>query len=307
MCRTWRFLLVLLACAGALPAASILTCSFDGGPYSSIGCYNSPAAYTIETVDWLTALGSANQGAHHTVAEKPETYWNYKTPDGLTVSLTLGPPGVYQGTADTLLRVDNFYKYYDQSTGTWKTYNAVGSPYGNYSIYMGMFDSKPDANAGTPGDHLVGTSGGKGPLEIQFDRGINGIMFRISTPTSGDVNATIAAYAVPNPTASDTPIATYSIKATNAGGYCASLGSSTPVPCNVAPYIGIEGRPGDIRSVVITTGSGVYISTLYLDDARHTTEVPGNTSAVPEPGTWVLLSGSLMALGVAVRRRQPLS
>jgi hypothetical protein len=287
----------LVACATRLSAVPVLTCSTNGGPFTSVGCYTSPSFSTLgtlESVDWQTALGPANQPAYNTTLNGP---WTYTTPEGLTIGLTRGPG--YQGTSDTLLRVDNFYRFFDNSTGTWRpfncpTYICVGNPYGSYNTYMGKFDAPPDAGAGLPGDHLVSTNGNRGPLEIQFSEGIGGVKFRISTPTTGDVNATIAAYSVQNPTQFDTPIMTYTIKAVNAAGLCATLdnGFAAPQPCNVAPFLGIEGRPGDIRSVAISTtdNGGLYISSLYIDE-------------VPEPGTLALFGSALVGLGVAARRR----
>jgi hypothetical protein len=217
----------------------------------------------------------------------------YQTPgQDLNVGLTL--PFNYAGGTQKLFRTDNFGMYFDQVSGQWKSYNSFGSPYANYNSYMGMFNAPPNAGAGSPGDHLIGSLSGLGAIELQFDRGIDGIMFRISTPTSGDVNATINAYAVANPTNLDTPIMTYRINATNAAGLCNSLAISftTPVPCNVAPWIGVEGGNGQIRSVIVSsTDTATYIGDLYFQDF----------SDAPEPGTLVLL-GSALALAAGWKR-----
>lgn len=289
MLRILRCVVLSAAVAASLSASTVLTCSFNGGPFSGAGCYNSPALFTTSSTDWLAALGAANQPAH-TVASGP---WQFTDTNGVTVGLTTGPA---LGATDTLLRADNFTRYFDSGTGTWRPYNAPGSPYIAYAAVQSFFDAPPDVGAGFPGDHLVSTNGQPGPLEIQFSQGINGVMFRISTPTSTDVVATIAAYSQANPTAFDTPISTYSINATNAAGTCVSLGNNPPVPCNVAPYIGIEGIPGNIRSVVISTpdNAGMYIGSLYLDY---------DSTGIPEPGTFALFGGALIALVAAVRHR----
>jgi hypothetical protein len=296
MRRVWQFILLVGGLAGSVSATSILTCNFNGangGALQSTGCYggtSSPLTFnTLETVDWQTALGTADQtGAPYT----------YTTPtQNLGIALSV-PAG------DSLLRADNFYRYYDTNTGLWKAYNATGSPYAAYNIYEGMFNAQstnPSNPAiGSPGDHLLGTNGSTAPLTINFDRGISGVEFRISTPTTGDVNATLYAYSVTNPTAGDTPLFSYTINATNAAGLCAGLESRPPHPCNTAPYIGIDGGNGQIRSVVVSTTdtAGMYIDSLFLDDAQPT----GTDS--PEPATFVLFGGALAGLAVIARRKR---
>jgi len=278
--------------AHVLSASSVLTCSFSAsGPLGSTGCYTAPFN-VIETVDLQTAYGTAGTPAYSPLTSGA---WNYYTPgQGLLVSLTL--PYNYSGDTQTLARFDNFVTYYDATAGYWKGAGSFGSPYYGYGIYQGMFDSQPNASAGTPGDHLIGSGAGLGAIEMDFARGISGVMFRISTPTTGDVNATISAYAVEHPTALDVPIMVYRINATNAAGVCASLnnGSHAPVPCNVAPWIGIEGGNNQIRSVIVSSADrSTYISNFYLDD----------TDTAPEPATFALFGSALMGLVVVAKRR----
>src|SRR5262245_31402788 len=200
MRRVWQYILLAGMAAGTLSANGVLSCSFNNGPFTTSGCYTSPSFSVIESFDWQTALGPANQGPYNPILNGA---WTYTTPDDLTVGLTLGPN--FAGSNNELLRVDNFYRYFDSGSGMWKAYNAPFSPYAGYNSFQGMFDAPPDGGAGSPGEHLIHANGN--PLEIQFSRGISDIMFRISTPTSSDVQATLAAYAVMNPTASDVPIA----------------------------------------------------------------------------------------------------
>jgi hypothetical protein len=56
----------------------------------------------------------------------------------------------------------------------------------------------------------------------------------------------------------------------NASGSCSTLANSPPVPCNLAPYIGVKGGNGNIRSIVISTTdtAGLLIDTLYLDETQ---------------------------------------
>ena len=168
----------------------------------------------------------------------------------------------------------------------------------NYHIAQSFFDAPPDSGAGIPGDHLLSYENNAGkPLEMQFSQGINGIMFRISTPTTMDVDATIKAYTQMNPGVNDTPIMTYSIHATNSGGTCATLANNPPQPCNTAQYLGIEGLPANIKSVVISSPdmAGFYIGTLYFDTSA--------LGEVPEPATFILLGGALVGI-VAVSRHR---
>src|SRR6266700_3397014 len=134
--RVWRYILLMGVSGGTLSATSVLTCNFNGangGALSSTGCYGGTSApltfNTIETVDWQTALGLANQAPYNPVLAGP---WTYSTPSqALTVGLTL--PYDYQGADNTLVRTDNFVRYLDPGTGLWKSYLATGSPYQNYN------------------------------------------------------------------------------------------------------------------------------------------------------------------------------
>src|SRR5436190_3090778 len=183
MRRLGQKILLFSALAGSLPAATVLTCSFNGNAFTSAGCYTSPTFFTTDSSDWLSALGAANQSPYYLGTAGTKTF---TTGGGLTVGIAEGPG--YAGGIDDLLRVDNFEKYFDSGTNTWRDYNASGSPYMNYHIAQSFFDAPPDSGAGIPGDHLLSYENNAGkPLEMQFSQGINGIMFRISTPTSADV------------------------------------------------------------------------------------------------------------------------
>ncbi len=214
--------------------------------------------------------------------------WNAATPGGLTVGATLAYN--FSGTQTTLARYDNFQMVYD---GTWQF--APFDGYATYQLYAGQFDAASTPGAASPGDHLLYTNHGAGPMELDFSSGINGLLFRISTPTTGDVNATVAVYAVSHPTALDTPIMTYSILATNAAGSCSTLIGNPPVPCNLAPYIGFQGLTG-ARSVIISTTdtAGLLIDSLYLD----------TSVGAPEPGTIFLFGGAFMFLLMKARREK---
>src|SRR4051794_17277805 len=291
MQRAWRYIFLLGGLAGTLPATSVLSCGFNGGALTTSGCYTSTFSFT-ESLDWANAYGSADTVNNPNAVYNPvlNGSWNALTGNGLTVGTTLGPG--YNGTQTTIARVDNFQMVFQD--GSWQFAPFAG--YENYALYGGMFDAQPNAGAGDPGDHLLYTNHGQGPLQLNFSQGVSGAMFRISTPTSGDVNATVMAYSVANPTALDTPIMIYTINATNASGSCATLIGGPPVPCNLAPYIGVQGLNGNIRSIVITSTdtAGLLIDTLYLDES----------TGVPEPGTFGVIGGAVTLLGVLARRQR---
>jgi hypothetical protein len=293
MRTTLKYIVLLAGLAGSLSANSVLSCSLNGGAFTTTGCYSLATFSFTESLDWANAYGSADTATNpNAIYDTSNGPWNAITGNGVTVGATLGPG--YTGTQATIARYDNFQMV--SVDGTWQPAPFAG--YSTYNLYSGMFDAQPDPGAGSPGDHLLFTNHGAGPLELDFSQGISGALFRISTPTSGDTVATVSAYAVAHPTALDVPIITYTIRATNASGSCATLASGPPVPCNLAPYIGIEGGNLNILSLVISTTdpAGLLIDTLYLDESGASTEVP-------EPGTFGYFSAALV-LGVVVRRYQ---
>lgn len=298
----WPLRLVLLFAfilVGNLSATVVLTCGFNGGPLSGSGCYSLPTFSFNETLDWQTAYGSADSGAHSTTYNPVTSggpWLAAATDSGLTVGADFGP--TYSGT-NVISRLDNFALV--NVEGNWVLPFTTGA-YADWQNWAGTFDAAPDAGVGATGDHLLSTSGGMGALELQFSSGISGALFRISNGTTGDVDATVAAYSVLHPIATDVPIMTYTIHATSLdgtapGGNCAGLSNSpTPIPCNTAPYIGIStGGLLNIRSLVISTPSatGVFLDTLYLDDGM----------ATPEPGT-MALTGVVGILAFLGRRRR---
>jgi hypothetical protein len=268
-----------MVCGVGTASASIVTsCAINGGVLATGNCYAFASFSTSETLDWQTAYGTADAGSHSTTYDpyaQGSPWLSAATGSGLTVGATFGAG--YTGDK-TISRVDNFGRVLVD--GVWET-RLQTSTYANWQNYLGMFDAPPDADAGSPGDHLLQTTGGVSALELQFNRGISGIMFRISTGTSGDVNATIAAYAVDNPTGLDTPLTTYTINAhstsgPNPAGTCATLANNPPTVCNTAPYIGVEGLNFNIRSIVISTPdtAGLFIDTLYFNDPLSPTDAP---------------------------------
>jgi hypothetical protein len=302
----WPLRLVLLlafSSIGTLSATVILSCNLNGSALPSGSCYSLQNFSFNETLDWQSAYGTADDTSPNNPNYNPVTsggpWLAALTPSGLQVGSTFGP--TYGGT-NLISRIDNFGLVFNGTDWVFPFDPSVPA-YNNWQNFNGTFDAPVDPNnpnTGPTGDHLLSTSGGTGALELQFSRGISGALFRISNGTSGDVDATIAAYGVLNPSATDIPLMTYTIHATlsgdgsTPGGVCASLYNDPPTPCNTAPYIGITGGGlSNIRSVVISTptASGVYIDTLYLSDAE-----------VPEPSTFVL-TGVVGILAILARRR----
>ncbi len=294
-----RALLLALIIMGTLPAATVLTCGFNGGALSGVGCYSFPTFSFTEYLDWQTAYGDAN-GIHATTYNSVTAGSPWIAPataSGLVVGATFGPG--YSGT-DLISRVDNFGKV--SIGGGWKLATLVPG-YNAWQTYAGTFDTPPNAGTAFPGDHLLSTSGGVGAIELQFNRGISGALFRISTPSSGDVNATVAAYSMKNPTAFDKPLVRYTINAYATGGTFAPGGpcstlfddSITPIPCNNAPYIGIQTGAYNIQSLVISTPdvNGLFIDTLYFSDVLE---------PAPEPTTFALTA--IVGIVAVLGRRQ---
>jgi hypothetical protein len=281
-------LVLLLSCAfvGSLSGTTVLTCGVNGAPLSGSGCYSLANFSFSDTIDWQNTFGTADQNAHNVTTSG---IWQGVTDGGVQVGATFGP--TYSGVKNILLQ-DNFKLVFDGTT--WVL--PFTGPYANYFGYAGTFNAPPNPDAGTPGDHLLTTPGGSGALELQFGTAIQGALFRISTPTSGDVNATVAAYSVINPTSADVPLMTYTINAhatlgtNNPAGTCDALGLVPPIPCNNAPYIGIDTGLLNIRSLVISTpDNGLFIDGVFLDEA-------------PEPGTFAL-TGVVGILAFLGRRR----
>jgi len=291
-----RWLLLIFGLSGLVgnvSASSLLTCSFNGGAYTTSGCYSIAGFAFNDSLDWQDAYGTADY-----VANPNQTYdpiangpWAAVTSGGLGVSSTLAYD--YTPLAHSLSRVDNFQMLYQSGAWNFAAYSGA-----SYALYSGSFSSA-STPGDPPGDHLLYSKHDQGRLELDFLSGISGILFRVSTPQVGDLNATVRAYDVEHPTSSDIPIMTYSILATNASGSCGGLIQTPPVPCDVAPYIGVQGLNGALRSIIITTTdtSGLLIDTLFLDAAA---------SETPEPGTMGLFGVAAMALIFKRNRRKRL-
>ena len=158
------------------------------------------------------------------------------------------------------------------------------------------------------GDHVVGLLHGQAPLLINFDQSIFSVGFYISTKTNADFIATVKVYDHLNPLSSDTPILTYRIDTDGAGGGGDCASEYNGVPCNDAPFLGIDGNsallgtPTSFRSMVISTNdnTGFYIDALYLGTVAGEGN-PGDPS-VPEPASYTLIGGGMILVALATRK-----
>ena len=283
--------LAMLAFSLNLNASNLIACydGVNGDPnvLRAAPCANQVSFSNLATdfLDW-GALGSSQANTYDPSANSNNP-WQAVSNGGITVGLNIGPG--FTGNS-TLIRVDNGFLYFNGSFWT-------PIPVALASMFQGHFDSIPDAQSGTPyGDHLVGFNSAQGPLLIQFSGPLMSVGFNISSKVLLGVDATVKAYSVLNPTSSDIPILSYRVTDTGGGGAsgsCPGLYQSPPVPCNDAPFLGIESASAQIRSILIssTDDRGFYIDSLYL-----------GTEQVPEPAAVLLIGGGLLLLGVVSRK-----
>src|SRR5215813_40093 len=96
-----RWLAVTGILVGSLPANSVLSCSYNGGPFVSTGCRSLSTFSFTESLDWANAYGSADTAINpNTVFNTSAGDWNALTGNGLTVGASLGPS--YSGVQSTL-------------------------------------------------------------------------------------------------------------------------------------------------------------------------------------------------------------
>jgi len=169
------------------------------------------------------------------------------------------------------------------------------------------------------GDHLLGFNVTHDqPLLISFtNQGVDGVAFsvagRSNTQTNGQAAAQmnwlagagttpngifeimVRAYDNVNPNAGAL-LYSYEVEVNSSFGTCTTLSNPTPVPCNDAPVLALNGTKGlfNIRSIVISSSTdslGFFVDELHLDQGA------------PEPAEALLIGSGLIFIGITAKRR----
>lgn len=255
--------------------ASTLSCSQygpDGSTVISKTCVTQSQIFTSDPINWMTALGPANQNP----SAGP---WNTSN-NG--VNITLSSVGLLERAQNTVFAWDG---------SAWTLPDFVAGQ--NVNTFEGHFGA-PGAPTDTPilGDALVGVVG-PSALTINFSAPILSAGFLISSKTLANFTATLQAY-----DSSNNLLGTYSIVANGLGGLCAGLGTlnPNPQPCNNAPFLGFIGQNPlpQISNLVVSTNdtNGMFLDTFFVQDSQ----------AVPEPSVIFLMGGGLCVIGLFRRR-----
>jgi hypothetical protein len=307
-------LLTTLAAAAVLTASlghasTVISCSGDKTAVNSCMNSNLPSFTTRLDLGAVAGDSTLNNNYNHNVV------WSTSNVlPGMNISVSDQGTGAGEG----LVRAYDLAYYL--LGGEW-TPGSVSSnvlPYGGY--FPGHFNSASDPNASPAqpvGDLLLGLklnsgSGAVPSMLLSFGAsGFDNIGFRVSSILASNFTLRVQVFA--NTTGTGTPLYdtlsdhTINWNFVGAGGTCASLtpnlgaGQPNPVPCNNAPFIGLEAFNGTAHSIRISTNDagGFYIGNIYAGTSRFG---PGTPSDAPEPGTVFLGSGGLALLIVAQRR-----
>jgi len=314
----------------ALPAnaSSLYQCSFNAGAFTVAGCYSSTAFVTTnDFLDWGAPVANGGFGIavnnQKTLANGTDT-WNGTAyvNTGLGVQVGISPPTFTAGV--TLQRADDAALVVD-SFG-----NVTGSLPIPFTSYVGDFSAPPLASTQSTtgqgtyyGDHLMGLVSSSSPLVITFTGGpVYAVGFRISArsnaqsiPGSGEPSGSYAQ----GQNAQDvivtayhgtTAVMSYELQDYLGFGTCNALSNTDPVvPCNTAPYIGIDTNDtthfgttgysaGWITSIQINSvdPNGFYIDQLQIQDQAPVV-------GAPEPGTTVLIGSGLILAAMLARKR----
>src|SRR5215475_13632550 len=128
MQTTLRYIVLLTGFLGSLSANSVLSCSQNGGTFTTSGCYSLATFSFTESLDWANAYGSADTATNpNVIFDTSGGPWNAITGNGVTVGATLGPG--YTGST-LLARADNFQMVFVD--GSWQ-YAPFVAGYENYN------------------------------------------------------------------------------------------------------------------------------------------------------------------------------
>jgi hypothetical protein len=268
--RTLIWVVAALLSAAAAQASTVISCS-----ESAMVTNTCSAAHITDfnaVLQW-NALGTAS----------PVPFTNPATAVASGVQVTVSDSG------GKMILADN-YALLSNGLGGWIDPTALPNAPFHFS---GRFDSKPDATAGSPGDHLVGVYQNNNSMMLAFSQGLNEFAFRISSNSLMPLfNVTISEYASSDGTG--VPLGTTTLASLTGGGNCPGLFAVPPVPCNDAPWVVGSGfNATQVHSIIVHTNdpSGFFIDGLFMQ-------------TVPEPATTALIGLGLVALSLIARQRQ---
>jgi hypothetical protein len=320
----------------------IYQCSFNAGAFTTTGCYSTTAfTSTNDFLDWgapaPNGFGAATSLATHDITSSP---WTTSSNNG---AVTVGVSQNSNPSPGTVERVDNFTVIPDGAGG----WTNSGFP---VSSYDGRFNSltnplPPPVNstqynsALTPyyGDHLIGYQSSIGnSILLTFSQPVYAVGFRISSRSNTQTtlqspgnlvqDVRVAAYNTMSPGLATAPYLSYELQDPTGFGTCSTSTPGrlqpNPIPCNDAPYIGIDSSsalftsaplqslPSSpwISSVVISSAdlNGFFIDELFIQDVDPNggTGLPGDGGGAPEPATTVLMAGGLGVTAFLSRKRR---
>jgi hypothetical protein len=324
MQRVFRLVLFLSLAAAPLHALGIYQCSYNAGAFTTAGCYGTTAfVSTNDFLDWgapnPSGLGQALPSNHQNVP------WTTNTNGGIGVGISQ----ISNPNSSDVQRVDNL-AVIPNGSGGWTN---VGIP---VTSFNGHFDALPDAttqynSVATPyyGDHLIGFSSSNASILLTFTQPIYAVGFRISARSNSQTtiqtgtgaavqDLTVQAFNTANPTIATLPFLSYELQDPDGFGTCSGLTPTgprapNPVPCNDAPYIGIDSTnsmftstplqalPGSpwISSILISSTDpvGFYIDELFIQNAGVSTDTP-------EPATPLLIGSGLAIAALLFKKRR---
>jgi len=294
----------------------------------TLGCYSTTSFITTnDFLDWGAPSPNGFGGAEligtytHTVNANDSSPWTTNTNSGSDgVSVGLQQAG-FTGTP-ILQRYDNVASISDGTGGYFNAGTIISNAQSNFASPPNP--STQYNSVATPyyGDHLIAWQSSPNSIMITFTSAVYAVGFRISSkgPQTGDASQEllVQAYGTGNPTPApgDAAMLSYQLHDPTGYGTCATLGSdgtSTPNPCNNAPYIGIDtsnplfgtSAAASIKTIVISSlnnPNGFYIDQLFIQDVPFDQQTPPGNA--PEPGTTVLIGSGLVAAGMLTRRKR---
>jgi len=313
--QVWQISAVVLLFAGGVCATGITGCMLNSQSLNLNQCYNPNTFFgNALNVDWGSAFGQANNNLTdpHSINNLGPWVTNV---GGVNVGVTYDPTNFSSaiGASPKLARINNEAYVWDPNSSFWSNPKSVATTVADHAdfVFDGQFAAPAQPGVVADGAHLLELYQATGSIVITFDQGQTAVGLLVSVSGSAyntDFNAVIKAY-----DKNSLLLATYSITTTGDGGRCAGLSNpgttgGNPVPCNDAPFIGIQ-APGTLSSqqiykLVLTAtdpNTGV-VDPLLLD----TLDIQEGVT-LPEPAVILLCGTGLVLIGVlrlkATRRK----